>query len=418
METKEALLERFLRYVAISSQSSTATKTVPSSAGQWDMAKLLANELKELGFQSVDISQYAVVTGYLPSNLPEGQSVPTVGWVCHMDTVDAGLSPDIHPQVIRHYAGGDICLNAEKELWLRVSEHPEIERYIGDDIVVTDGTSVLGADNKSAIANFMTAMDMVKRENRPHGKIYVAFVPDEEIGLCGAKKLDFTKFPVDFAYTIDSCELGELVYQTFNAGGATLTIKGVTAHPMSAKGVLVNPTLIACDFVNGLDRTETPECTEGTEGFIWVHSIVSSPSVAKVGIKIRDHNLEGYRAKKAKIASLVDALQKANPRATLTLEMSDVYGNIADALTDENRAGLDLLFEVYKAVGVTPKVIAMRGGTDGSFISTKGVLTPNYFTGAHNFHSNCEFMPMKSFEKSLEVTWALVDRIAQLKKAA
>lgn len=413
---QEKLLEKFLRYVAVSSQSSTKTKTVPSSEGQWAMAKLLAGELEALGLESVEISDYAVVTAKLPSNLPEGVTVPTVGWCAHMDTVDAGLSPDIHPHVVKNYQGGDICLNAEKDIWLRVAEHPEVERYIGDDLIVTDGTSVLGADNKSAIANVMTALEIVIAEKRPHGNIYVAFVPDEEIGLCGAKKLDFSKFPVDFAYTIDSCEIGELVYQTFNAGGATLTIKGVTAHPMSAKGVLVNPTLIACDFVNALDRHETPECTEGTEGFIWVHSIQSSPSVATVGIKIRDHHLDGYQAKKAKIRQIVERLTKENPRAQLHLEMADVYGNIADAITPENRAGLDLLFEVYRSVGVEPKELAMRGGTDGSYISTQGILTPNYFTGAHNFHSNCEFMPMKSFEKSLEVTLGLIDRIAKTTK--
>lgn len=411
---KDRLLERFLRYVAISSQSSTKVKTVPSSEGQWDMARLLAKELTALGLVDVEISDYAVVTAKLPSNLPDGVKVPTVGWCAHMDTVEAGLSPDIHPQVIKNYQGGDICLNKEKDIWMRVAEHPEVERYIGDDLVVTDGTSVLGADNKSAIANVMTALEIVIEENRPHGTIHVAFVPDEEIGLLGAKKIDFSKFPVDFAYTIDSCELGELVYQTFNAGGATLTIRGVTAHPMSAKGVLVNPTLIACDFVNALDRKETPECTEGTEGFIWVHSIVSNPRVATVGIKIRDHNLEGYIHKKAKIEEVVEHLKMANPRAEISLEMADVYGNIADAITPENRAGLDLLFEVYKAAGVEPKEIAMRGGTDGSFISAQGILTPNYFTGAHNFHSNCEFMPMKSFEKSLEVTLGLIDRIAKL----
>ena len=188
--------------------------------------------------------------------------------MAHLDTVDSGLSPDVHPQVIRGYKGGDICLNAEKDLWLRTADHPEVEDYVGDDLVVTDGTSVLGADNKSAIANVMTVFSRIVKENRPHGNIYLAFVPDEEIGLCGAKKMDFSKFPVDFAYTIDCCALGEVVYQTFNAGSAFVTIKGVTAHPMSAKGVLINPTLIATDLVQMLDRTSTPECTEGTEGFI------------------------------------------------------------------------------------------------------------------------------------------------------
>lgn len=412
---KEELLERFLRYAAVTSQSNAKAGTVPSSPGQRRLAELLAAELGEIGFQKIEISEYSVLTAFLPGNLPDNRAVPTVGWVAHLDTVDAGLSPDVHPQVIRGYQGGDICLNAEKNLWMRTAEHPEVEDYIGDDLVVTDGTSVLGADNKSAIANVMTAFTRIVKENRPHGDIYLAFVPDEEIGLCGAKKMDFSKFPVDFAYTIDCCALGEVVYQTFNAGGATISIKGVTAHPMSSKGVLVNPTLIATDFVQMMDRTATPECTEGTEGFIWVNSIVSSPARATVSIKIRDHNRAKYEEKKATIARAVEYLKTRYPRAEIELTMSDVYGNIEDALTDENRASIDMLYRALEIEGVEPKTIAMRGGTDGSYISTQGIITPNYFTGALNFHSSCEFMPLSAVEKSTQVTLALVDLIAGTK---
>ncbi|MDY4161972.1 MAG: peptidase T [Sutterella sp.] len=414
-EMKEELLERFLRYAAVTSQSNAKAGTVPSSPGQRRLAELLAAELGEIGFQKIEISEYSVLTAFLPGNLPDNRAVPTVGWVAHLDTVDAGLSPDVHPQVIRGYQGGDICLNAEKNLWMRKAEHPEVEDYIGDDLVVTDGTSVLGADNKSAIANVMTAFTRIVKENRPHGDIYLAFVPDEEIGLCGAKKMDFSKFPVDFAYTIDCCALGEVVYQTFNAGGATISIKGVTAHPMSSKGVLVNPTLIATDFVQMMDRTATPECTEGTEGFIWVNSIVSSPARATVSIKIRDHNRAKYEEKKATIARAVEYLKTRYPRAEIELTMSDVYGNIEDALTDENRASIDMLYRALEIEGVEPKTIAMRGGTDGSYISTQGIITPNYFTGALNFHSSCEFMPLSAVEKSTQVTLALVDLIAGTK---
>ena len=412
---KEELLERFLRYAAVTSQSNAKAGTVPSSPGQRRLAELLAAELGEIGFQKIEISEYSVLTAFLPGNLPDNRAVPTVGWVAHLDTVDAGLSPDVHPQVIRGYQGGDICLNAEKNLWMRTAEHPEVEDYIGDDLVVTNGTSVLGADNKSAIANVMTAFTRIVKENRPHGDIYLAFVPDEEIGLCGAKKMDFSKFPVDFAYTIDCCALGEVVYQTFNAGGATISIKGVTAHPMSSKGVLVNPTLIATDFVQMMDRTATPECTEGTEGFIWVNSIVSSPARATVSIKIRDHNRAKDEEKKATIARAVEYLKTRYPRAVIELTMSDVYGNIEDALTDENRASIDMLYRALEIEGVQPKTIAMRGGTDGSYISTQGIITPNYFTGALNFHSSCEFMPLSAVEKSTQVTLALVDLIAGTK---
>lgn len=408
IDRKAELLERFLRYVAVTSQSAPKVKTVPSTPGQRVLAELLAEELKGLGLDEVEVSEYSVVTAHLPSNLPAGAKAPKVGWCAHLDTVDAGLSPEIHPQVIRGYEGGDICLNKEKDLWLRVKEHPEVERYVGDDLVVTDGTSVLGADNKSAVANIMTALHIIQDEARPHGDIYVAFVPDEEIGLCGAKKIDFSKFPVDFAYTIDSCELGEIVWQTFNAGSARLDIQGVTAHPMSSKGVLVNPILAAHDFIGMLDRTETPECTAGTEGFVWVNGISGGPSKCSVSMKIRDHNLEGYKAKKALIAAAAEYLKIRYPRAKIALSFEDVYGNIADAIKPENRACVELLEEAMGLEGVKPINLAMRGGTDGSFISTQGIPTPNYFTGAHNFHSACEFMPMGSWLKSLAVTLRLV----------
>ncbi|MDO5531760.1 peptidase T [Sutterella sp.] len=405
---REELFERFLRYAAVTSQSDAKAGKVPSTEGQRKLAELLADECRELGLADVQVSEFAVMTARLPSNLPVGAKAPKVGWCAHLDTVDAGLSPDIHPQVIRGYAGGDICLNAEKDLWLRTAEHPEVERYIGDDLLVSDGTSVLGADNKSAVANIMTALSIVIREGRPHGDIYVAFVPDEEIGLLGAKKLDISRFPVDFAYTIDSCELGEIVWQTFNAGGARLDIRGVTAHPMSAKGVLVNPILVAHDFIDMLDRSETPECTEGTEGFIWVNGITGGPAKCSVSLKIRDHNLAGYRAKKARIMAAAEMLREKHPRAGIELTMSDTYGNIADAIGPENRACIDLLHRAFEAEGVTPREIAMRGGTDGSYISTRGIPSPNYFTGAHNFHSSCEFMPFSSWEKSLAVTLRLI----------
>ena len=413
MDKKSELLTRFKRYAAISTQSNPKAGVVPSNPAERDLAELLAKELAELGLVDIEISEHAVLTSKLPSNLPEGKSAPAVGWMVHMDTVDVGLSPVVHPQVVENYQGGDILQNEAEDLWIRVKEHPEIERYKGDDIVISDGTSVLGADDKSAIANVMTALAILKEENRPHGDIYICFVPDEELGEQGARKLDLAKFPVDYAYTIDCCELGEVVYETFNAGGATLKIKGVTAHPMSSKGVLVNPTLVAVDFINMLDRGATPEFTENTEGFVWVNAMQSTPSQATVSLKIRDHNREKYEAKKAQIAAAVEYLKVRHPRAELELTISDVYGNIADAVRDENRICIDHLYRALEIQRIEPKTIAMRGGTDGSFISTKGILTPNYFTGGLNFHSNCEFLPLSAWEKSLDVTLTLIDLIAE-----
>lgn len=416
MSNGEQLLERFLRYSSIPTQSSTKAGVVPSNPNEFKLAEMLADELRALGAVDVDISSHAVVTSKFPSNLPAGQKAPKIGWMVHMDTVDVGLSPVVHPQVVKNYQGGDICLNKDQDIWLRTAEHPEIERYKGDDIVVSDGTSVLGADDKSAIANVMTALSIMVAEKRPHGDIYICFVPDEELGEQGARKLELEKFPVDFAYTIDCCELGELVYETFNAGNAKLTVKGVTAHPMNSKGVLVNPILVVHDFVAMLDRAETPECTEGREGFIVLKTMQATPAQAVLTMKIRDHNKQLYEAKKAKLAAAAEYLRVRHPRAKIELELSDSYANIADAVREDNRAGIDLLFKAFDKAGVEPQVKAMRGGTDGSYLSVVGILTPNYFTGAHNFHSKCEFLPMKSWEKSLDVTLGLIELAANTTK--
>lgn len=415
MDLKQKLQERFLRYAAVSSQSKDGTGVVPSTPGQRELAELLKKDLADLGLVDLEISEYSVLTGRLPANLPEGyHDVPKVGWVTHLDTVDVCLSPDVHPQVIKNYQGGDICLNKEQNIYLRTEEHPEIERYIGDDIIVTDGTSVLGADNKAAISNVMVALETLANDKSIyHGEIYVAFVPDEEIGLMGSKMMNFEKFPVDFAYTIDCCELGEVVYQTFNAGSADVYIKGVTAHPMSAKGVLVNPALVAVDLVNSFDRMQTPEHTEGVEGFIWVNSITANVSEAKVSLKIRDHNKALYEARKKQIADAVEFLKLRHPKAVIELTMSDTYSNIEDAVREDNKKCIDFIYQAMDELGITPKTIAMRGGTDGSFISGKGILTPNYFTGAHNFHSNCEFMPMSAIEKSCLMTLKLIELITK-----
>ncbi len=415
MNLQAKLLERFLRYVAVTSQSNAAVKTVPTTSGQRELAELLKTELAELGLVDLEISEFSVLTGKLPANLPaDHHAVPAVGWVAHLDTVDVCLNADIHPHVVKNYQGGDICLNEEKQIFLKVSEHPEIEKYIGQDVVVSDGTSVLGADDKAAIANVMVALETLANDKTIyHGDIHVCFVPDEEIGLLGAKAIDFEKFPVDFAYTIDCCEQGEVVYETFNAGSAEVYIKGITAHPMSAKGVLVNPTLVATDLVNSFDRMQTPEHTEGTEGYIWVTAINSNVSEARVNLVIRDHNKVLFEARKEQIRNAVEFLKLRHPKAVIELTMSDTYGNIADAIREDNKKCIDYIYQAMEELEITPKTIAMRGGTDGSFISTKGILTPNYFTGAHNFHSNCEFWPLGAAEKSCLMTLKLIELITK-----
>ena len=353
---QERLTARFLRYAAINSQSVEGAPVVPSTPGQRQLAELLKEDLAELGLVDLAISEYSVLTGRLPGNLPAGyHKVPTVGWVAHLDTVNVNLSGDVHPQIVKNYQGGDVLLNAEKQIYIKVSEHPELEKYIGSDLITSDGTSVLGADNKAAIANLMVALETLKAApSILHGDIYVCFVPDEEVGLCGSKKMDFSKFPVDFAYTIDCCELGEVVYQTFNAGSATIKVQGVTAHPMSAKNTLVNPTLVCVDVINCLDRMQTPEHTEGTEGFIWVESMQTNVSEATLNLKIRDHSKAMYEARKKFITEAVEYVKAKNPKAKVELYIVDVYGNIADAITPENRACVDHIFEAMRELGITP----------------------------------------------------------------
>lgn len=409
------MMHRFCRYVRIPSQSKPNGGTqVPSTESQWDMARTLMKECEDMGLIDLSLSDKCVLTGRLPAHTEPGcdRKIPAVGFCAHLDTVDVDLSPVVHPQLVEHYDGSDIVLNADKNIVMTVSDHPELRDYVGQDLITTDGTSVLGADNKAAITNVMTALHtLTTHPGLYHGDIYVAFVPDEECGLFGSKNMDFSKFPVDFAYTIDSCALGEIVYETFNAGSATVTIHGVSAHPMSAKGNLVNPTLLACDFINMFDRSETPECTEGKEGYIWCQAVESNQSKAVVSLNIRDHSKEKYEEKKRRIAANVEKLKQMEPRASIICEMEDTYGNIADAITDDNHKAIDYIFDAFKELQIQPKPIAMRGGTDGSFISTKGILTPNYFTGGLNFHSRYEFLPLPSLEKSYEVTMKLIDLI-------
>lgn len=411
-ELTEGLIERFLRYTAIESQSSAAAVTLPSTPGQLRLAEVLRDELSVLGLSDIVLTPDAILTAKLPGN--SEKTVPAIGFLAHLDTVDVSLSPEVKARVVSEYDGLDICLNQDKDIWLRVAEHPEISAYRGQDILVSDGTSVLGADNKAAIAAIMTALAKLQEDaSLEHGDIHVAFVPDEEIGLRGAKALDLARFPVAFAYTIDSCELGEVVYETFNAGSMNITVRGVTAHPMSAKGVLVNPILTANDIISHLDRTDTPECTEGKEGYLWVTRIQGNASQATMTINIRDFDRVAYEGRKAYLADLMKFMALRHPKAKIEYAFTDVYGNIADALTPESRPAIDHIYEAMKQLGITPKTIAMRGGTDGSALSARGIPTPNFFTGAHNFHSNCEFLPVSSFEKSCSMVLTLADLVRQ-----
>ena len=396
------LINRFLKYSSIPSQSKEGVAEVPSTLGQFILAKELKKELEEMGLDSINLSSYGVLTARLKGN----GDYPKIGWICHLDTADISLSEVVHPILVENYLEEEIKQKNGKRI--TTETNPELKKHIGKDILFSDGTSVLGADDKAAISIVMEAISIIIENSLEHGDIYLAFTPDEEVGLKGAKALDLSLFPVDWAYTIDCQEKGEVVWETFNAGKATVRIEGVSAHPMSSKGVLDNPILVATDIISLLPEKQRPEKTEGKEGFIWVKGIKGDSSNAELSILIRDHDKEKYEEKKRVIEEAVKVARSNNPRAKLTLEIEDTYSNLIESMNDKNRIAVNNLKAALKINGIEEKPMAMRGGTDGSFISTKGIFVPNYFTGASNFHSTSEFWPLEDGEASLKVTLSLM----------
>lgn len=403
---RQKLLDRFFSYASISSQSNANNQTLPSSEGQMQLALLLEKELQKMGLSHIKLRENAILTAQLPATK---KNIPSVGFVAHLDTVDVGLSPVINPQVL-YFNGQDILLNKEKNIIFRVDEHPEILSYKGDDIVFTDGTSVLGADNKAAIATIMTMLEYLIREKQDHGDIWVAFLPDEEIGLRGAWALDLSDFPVKFAYTIDCCELGEVVFETFNAASAVIKIQGISAHPMSAKGIMVNPVLVAHDFIAQFDKKDTPECTENREGYIWVYSVKADSSSAEIILSIRDFDKDIFESRKLMVQKAADKIRKLHPKAKIEYKINNIYSNIENSLVD--MMPVELLYQACRNLNIPINIMPMRGGTDGSALSAKGLPTPNYFTGAHNFHSIYEFLPLRSFEYSWRTTLEIIKILA------
>ena len=396
---QQRLTERFLRYARTESQSDAAATTIPSTDSQRAFARMLFDDLTAAGATDVHLSDTCVVSAKIP-----GSGVgPSIGFCSHMDTVDVDLSPTVDPQ-ITEYTGGDLRLG---ETWMRADEHPELAAYVGQTILHTDGTSVLGADDKAGVTAIMEAVAALDGQ-APAGDVYVAFVPDEEIGLRGVRTIDFDRFPVDYAYTVDGGELGEMVEVTFNAATATILIQGVSAHPMNAKGNLVNPITLGMEFASQLDPKETPEHTEGREGYIWCNHIEGNQSTCTLSLSIRDHDRAGYEEKKMRVRTLADELAHANPRATVTCTIEDVYGNISDAKTPDNAVASQRLRAAMDRLGIEIKELDMRGGTDGAWLSNQGIYTPNYFTGAHNFHSIYEFLPVPSLTRCYELTLALM----------
>ena len=323
------LLNRFLKYSSIPSQSKEGVAEVPSTLGQFILAKELKKELEEMGLDNINLSSYGVLTARLKGN----GDYPKIGWICHLDTADISLSEVVHPILVENYLEEEIKQKNGKRI--TTETNPELKKHIGKDILFSDGTSVLGADDKAAISIVMEAISIIMENSLEHGDRYLAFTPDEEVGLKGAKALDLSLFPVDWAYTIDCQEKGEVVWETFNAGKATVRIEGVSAHPMSSKGVLINPILVATEIISLLPEKQRPEETEGKEGFIWVKGIKGDSSNAELSILIRDHDKEKYENKKTVIEEAVKVARSNNPRAKLTLEIEDTYSNLIESMNEK-----------------------------------------------------------------------------------
>lgn len=403
----ENLVDRFLEYVGHDTQSDEGTGLVPSTPGQMAFAHHLAAELQRIGLKDVEVSKYGYVTATVPSTVD--RIVPVVGFIAHVDTSPDMSGHGVRPRIVKQYDGNDIVLNEQLNIVLSVSEFPELEQYKGQDIIVTDGTTLLGADDKAGVAEIVTAMEhLLAHPELQHGKIRVCFTPDEEIG-CGADHFDVEAFGADFAYTIDGGELGELEYETFNAAEATITFHGRNVHPGYALHKMRNSMRLAATFISMLPRHQTPEHTEGYEGFYHLTAMQGDVELTTLKYIIRDFNREIFEQRKKEIEHLVNKTNAEYGSGTAELRMRDQYYNMREKI-EPVRHIVDLARQAMEDCGVECRIVPVRGGTDGSRLSFMGLPTPNIFTGGHNYHGRYEFIPIPSMAKAAQV----IVRIAQL----
>lgn len=397
---KNEIIERFTNYVKIDTQSNAASETCPSTEGQWTLARMLVEELEQIGMTEVTVDENGYVMATLPSNTEK--DVPTIGFLAHIDTATDFTGKNVLPQIIENYDGGDITLNESLHIVLTTKDFPEVSKYKGHTLITTDGTTLLGADNKAGIAEIMTAMNyLIKNPEIKHGKIRVAFTPDEEIGR-GPHKFDVEAFGAKYAYTIDGGPLGELQFESFNAAGVKVTIKGSNVHPGTAKGKMINSCKIAMDFNSKLPVQEAPEFTDGYEGFY--HLLGMDGDVEKTNLHyiIRDHDKEKFAARKNKMASITKEFQEKYGEKNVVLEMNDQYYNMGEKIKPVKEV-VDIAEEAMKNLDITPIIEPIRGGTDGSQLSYMGLPTPNIFTGGENFHGKYEYISVDNMIKATNV---------------
>lgn len=396
---KKELVERFLKYVSFDTQSDeTCENQCPSSQKQFDLARYLKEELERLGLEEVEMDEHAYVYATLPANT--SKKVPTIGFIAHMDTSPDCSGKDVRPRIIENYDGSDIVLNKEKGIVTTVRQFPELKDHIGEDIIVTDGNTLLGADDKAGIAEIVTAMTYLQAHPEiQHGKIRVGFNPDEEIGM-GAHLFDVEKFGCEFAYTMDGGEVGELEYENFNAASAKITITGRNVHPGYAKDKMVNAALVASELAMMMPQNERPEKTEGYEGFFHLTSMQATVEEATLHYIIRDHNKGMFQMRKQVLLDMAERLNAQYGQGTLTVELRDQYYNMLCQLEDKPHITQVAKRAIEEACGFCT-VVPIRGGTDGAQLSFKGLPCPNIFAGGLNFHGRHEFLPIPNMEKAM-----------------
>ena len=403
------IIDRFLGYVRIDTQSDASSNTTPSTEKQWNLANELVYELKQIGMSDVTIDNNAYIMATLPSNV--NHPVPTIGFIAHFDTTPDFSGTDVNPQIIKDYDGGDIILNVEKKIVLSPYYFDDLKQYEGQTLITTDGTTLLGADDKAGITEIITAMEfLLNNPEIKHGEIRIAFTPDEEIGR-GAHKFDVEKFGAEWAYTMDGSQIGELEYENFNAAGAKVTIAGKSVHPGYAKGKMVNAISIANEFISILPPEETPQHTSGREGFFHVHHLKGEIEHAEFELIIRDHDPEQFERRKQLLRDITDKLNSIFGNC-IALDLNDQYFNMREKVEPVMHI-VELAKEAMEAVGIEPIIKPIRGGTDGSQLSFMGLPCPNIFAGGHNFHGKYEYVPVESMQKAIEVIVKICEIVAK-----
>ena len=401
--------ERFLKYVRVYTTSSETSETHPTTARQFDLARQLEAEMKQLGLEGVRVDRHGYVYGFLPAT-PGCEAKPAIGLIAHMDTSPDAPGENVNPQIHKNNDGGDVVFPATGEV-MAVASFPELANWKGQTLITADGTTLLGADDKAGVAEILTAVERIVAEGRPHGRVCVGFTPDEEVGQ-GADLFDVEGFGADYAYTVDGGDVGELEYQNFNAAAAVFTVHGFSVHPGSAKGLMRNAQVMAMELHALLPENETPATTEGTEGFYHLTSMTGQVAQAKLGYIVRDHDKQKFEARKHFLQEVADRMNRKYGPGTVELELRDSYYNMEEQIKPHFHL-IENAQKAIQAAGLTPRIVPIRGGTDGARLSYMGLPCPNLGTGGFNFHGPCEYITAEKMDQSVEIVLNILDIYAQ-----